>query len=156
MPKYEGPLVGLKGEIFDFEGQVAGTIPPCGVPGAIQFEVFGEYPGQNPPWADMGVCVDGREIKCRINPTICQPPYARLFDCVAVVGKTDLDFFPRIESHEMAGIWLPPQPHPDSQQFVFTLAFNGKLVLIDTAERAERFSRKQRLKIRDGQHRTGN
>ncbi len=47
------------------------SIPPSGVPNAIQFEILGEYAGQSPRWVDMLVDAE----KCRINPEICEPPW---------------------------------------------------------------------------------
>jgi hypothetical protein len=132
----------LKGEVVKSpHGRIDGAVPPIGMPGAIRFEIFGEYPGQNPPWADMQLEVEGRLIKCRINPKICRAPFFRLWDCVNIVAE-DSDKFPLIESGNMATTWFPPQPHPDSQQFVFVRAFMGQLVLIDTYARAKQFDRR--------------
>ena len=131
--QYQGKLKGLKGEEFQVGGRIAGAIPPVGTPGAILFEILGEYPGQNPPWADISI----DDLKARINPDICEPPYFRLFDCVRVAAK-ERESLPLFETGEMARIMLPPVPHPDAQAFVFFRAFRGQVTMIDTEERIRR------------------
>lgn len=139
--EYQGELVGLKGEVFELDGRVAGCIPPSGQPGVIRFEVLGEYPGQTPRWADMLVFTkDGEERWTRINPEICTRPFWRLLDCVYAAAMTPWKEFSLASAGQHTAMWFPPQPHPEACLFVFTRAFNGKLLLIDTHDRMELFS----------------
>jgi hypothetical protein len=150
--KYGGPLKGLKGEVFSVDGRVAGSVPPLGVPGAVPFEILGEYPGQTPPWADMMVgknaaglvrpgLLMGGTVRTRIHPGICQAPFLRLFDCVSFVWQrliTEKEApFPRFEEHLWMAVDFPPPPHPNSEKFAFTLGFNGRVVMIDLYERVK-------------------
>jgi hypothetical protein len=135
--EYGGPLVGLKGEVFKSpDGRIAGAIPPLGVEGAIPFEILGEYPGQNPPWADMLVAGN---VKCRINPDICTPPYFRLYDCV-FLAATQGHTLPHFEAGVWAKVELPPG-QPGAQTFAFCRAFNGQVVMIELYQRLLKFSR---------------
>ena len=93
-------IVGLAGEVFCAEGQVAFMIPPTGIPESIRFDVVGAHgdggtteqpvPGM-PAWAYIQV---GNKF-VRMNPEIVQFPFHRLADCLWYAVKS--------------GIALPPQ-----------------------------------------------
>jgi hypothetical protein len=136
--KYEGKLIGLQGETFESNGRIAGCIPPMGQKGAIKFKILGEYPGQTPRWADMDVfTAKGEKRHVRINPDICEFPFFRLYDCVSVAGTVPWNEFSLVESGAHTAMCLPPS---NGKLFVFTRAFKGKLLLIDTYERMKEFA----------------
>lgn len=143
-------LVGLRGAVGGFQGKVQGCIgrdaetPFQG----IAFEIVGESPAVNdmPAWVD--VLVDGQ--KCRINPAICQFPWWRFFDCVCYAARYRKDF-PNV-TDGMALLTFPPRPHPAAQDFVFGMAFNRQVLLIDTQQRALSYASNV---IREGHRRLG-
>jgi hypothetical protein len=136
--KYEGKLVGLEGEVFNSNGMIAGCIPPLGQKDAIKFKILGEYPGQNPRWADMNVfTLNGEKRLTRINPDICEFPFSFLWQCVFIAAMMPWNEFGLFESDAHTGICLPPN---GGKLFIFTRAFKGKLLLIDTYERMKQFA----------------
>lgn len=149
-------IVGLAGEVFCAEGQVAFMIPPTGIPESIRFDVVGAHgdggtteqpvPGM-PAWAYIQV---GNKF-VRMNPEIVQFPFHRLADCLWYAVK----LWDRIATPEKGfnKMSFPPPPHPKSQDFAFqrTRLGDGKeIVLIDTWQRLKEHVEHS---IRDGRQR---
>jgi hypothetical protein len=139
-------LKGLKGEVFNLGGNIAGSVPPAGLPGAIPFEITGVWPetGHSPSWADVTV---GENVHVRINPDICQPPFFRLFDCVMLAG-TQASKVMALEKGIMHTIML------QGVKFLFwpEIISGVAIVMIDTEERVLSWNHQG---AKDGQHRHG-
>lgn len=136
--KYEGKFKGLKGEVFNSNGLIAGCIPPLGQKDAIKFTMLGEYPGQFPRWVDMLVSPPNGEIrKVRINPDICEFPFSDLWQCVFIAAMLPWNAFSLFESDAHTGVFVPPT---DGKLFLFTRAFKGTLLMIDTYEHMKKFA----------------
>jgi hypothetical protein len=122
-------LRGMKGEVFNMGGRVAGVIPPLGRPDAIPFVIKTVWPAtsQFPAWADMIV---GDNLRVRINPDICKPPFYRLFDCVAVVSKRTAQILAVEPGHMMSATF-------QGVRYVFWPEDIGgvQVLMIDTEER---------------------
>ena len=97
-----------------------------------------------PAWADMIV---GKNIRVRINPDICQPPYFRLFDCVKLVGMEAAKIM-ALKNGVMYSATL------QGQTFVFWPVVIGglEIIMIDTEERVLDWNPQR---ASDGQHRHG-
>lgn len=148
----EQQLVGLKGECWpDENGRIGLAVPPLGIhSNAVQWQILELSPasGKTPAWTDL---VAGN-LRIRINPDICQPPFWRLADCVWFASGL-WQTFP--SGDQWAMLSFPPEPHPHSQAFVFqrcTLHGGIEGVIIDTLDRCKQFH--DRTGVRDGQHRT--
>ena len=79
---YPAPTL-VSGEVWNHQGKVAGAIPAIPRPDGIPFRMIRFHPAtdKSPDWVDM--FVGNKPV--RINPEISQPPFFRLFDCVAYV-----------------------------------------------------------------------
>lgn len=143
-------LQGLKGDVFNLGGKVAGAIPPSGRPNAISFRISGVRPGTSlfPGWAEM--TIDGN-IPVKINPDICKSPFVRLFDCVAAIGQNSDEILSLKRGDKLAKTF-------GGERFVFWVeSLNspfGKLnvIIVDTLERILKWN-PQNLRVSDGQHR---
>ena len=122
----------LNGEVFDLNGRVAGSVPACGIEGAIPFQVVTRWPGDatSPSWVD--VLIAGR-IKTRLNPAICEAPYFRLFDVVCRVSQNEKQIL-TLKNNTAAGTVLGGTSYLFSQ-------WNG-LILVDSSERAKQWESK--------------
>lgn len=121
----------LKGCVFEHNGKVAGAVPPIDNPDAIPFHVLSVHPAtwDFPDWANI---MSGN-IPIRINPAICQPPYLRLFDIIALVNQTYnqlIDLQPKTTTATLGG-----------QEFVLfaTDIQEMKVIMVDTLERFRLF-----------------
>lgn len=137
-------LPGMRGEVFNNEGRVAGMIPPSGRPDAITFSIGRVWPATNssPPWTDMLV---EQDIRVRINPEICQPPFFRLFDCV-MLAATETDKILALDGDD--GLFISLQ----GQTFLCWSENIGglRVIMIDTEERVLKWNPQG---ANDGQHR---
>lgn len=126
-------IVGLKGEVFEVAGQVAGSVgpSPSGIEGATPWEIHYLHPAmpEFPAWADASV----GKIKVRINPEIVQAPYFRLFDCFAFVHVQ--------HKHLPGPDGMMAKINFGGEDFAFwkTKLDNGTVVMVDTLRRMQEF-----------------
>ena len=148
----EKKLQGMKGDVFNLGGKVTGSIPPSCLPNAISFAITRVMPETErfPAWTDM--FVDGT-VGVRINPGICQSPYFRLFDCVAIIGQ---------KGNELLAMELGKKVEVTfgGQEFIFWVESmqspfgTMKVIVVDTLERILKWN-PQNLQVTDGQNRHG-
>lgn len=141
-------IEGLSGEVFNLDGRNAIQIPGVGREGAFRFQIIRFHPanGSVPAWADMMV----DDLCCRINPDICRPPFTRLADCISLVAQVSASLSEIKDGWaDWTTVWMPPQPHPASERFVFakTQLRNAHVIMIDTWERVERHGGKQPFQL---------
>ena len=141
MSKTIGHKMFLKGEVFECDGRVAVAVPPAGMPGAIPWEILWMYPAGEgfPAWADGKV--GGKLV--RINPDICQPPYARLADCMAFAHHCRSQIPGHPETDDCFALMVfPPSPHPNAEEFVFwkQKIAGQEVIMVDTKKRVESYS----------------
>lgn len=123
-------LVGLKGEVFDLGGRVAGAIPPLGQKNAMPFQINHIHAAteQCPEWADMVV---GKDILVRINPDICVYPHYRLFDMVRSVELLKDHLMARTDG---AQVPIPLQGH--TYLLWSTVIGKRRVIMVDTQRRS--------------------
>lgn len=142
------------GKVFNADGRVGGFLAsdgdtlPDGLPEEIAFRVLGtrDETDKYPAWTD--VLVDGR-IKLRINPEVAAPPYFRLYDAVALVGRSyrEIPLSPMAAEAVFGG-----------QRFLIwrERLLDGEVAVMDTAERIDKWqSPAQTNVVRDGMWRIG-
>jgi hypothetical protein len=131
----------ISGEIFEFDGRIAVSIPPSGQPNSTRFDLYDTHPESpgSPAWRD-GILA-GKRV--RIAPDICQPPYTRLADCLHLANQQ----WETIPHNQAVATSLPPLPHPNSEEFVFMrVEIAGEdCCLIDKRKRFEQFSKPSTL-----------
>ena len=124
-------LIGVEGETWNQNGEIALAVPPIGVPNSITFVInaVGEVGGKT--WCD----VQSNGLALRIDSGICEN-YTRLAECI-VRAHQHYDEFPNYGSGTAARLTSPPHPHPDAEDFLFSrlTTDNGvEVVLIDKAK----------------------
>jgi len=159
-PEVRGGIVGNGLVFVGKDGMIAAVSPideetlaevkKMGGEKLTPFEVVGMTEGndETPPWADMVLGEDRKRL--RVNPELLQVPVradALLF------AYEHWNSWP--DGENWGGMMLPPKPHPNSKMYLFQrcrLRDGGEVVLVDTEERARKYS--VPTEVKDGQHRT--
>lgn len=121
-------LIGVEGETWNQNGEIALAVPPIGVPNSIPFVIHAIREDYGKTWCD----VQSGSLALRIASEVCEN-YSRLADCV-VRAHQHFDEFPKYGSGIAGRLTLPPHPHPDAEDFFFSrlTTKNGvEIVLID-------------------------
>lgn len=131
----------ISGEVWNHQGKVAGAIPAIPRPDGIPFRMIRFHPAtdQSPDWVDMFV----GDKPVRINPEISQPPYYRLFDCVAYV---------HLNGRKIRNLPIGNGASQMLQGRAFRFWYEKKLgcIMVDTQDRIDRWHNRDGGLLSDG------